>query len=423
MNENELFREIVRSGILTLSPQRVNMTMLEREMAFIESRHLESYFNVAHKIIARLKWDNEFMVGPGRGWMIRSYVCWAMGITFINPESLGLEPLLTWCDENNNPIINICVDDDSFYSVYNKVIEWFGYNNVALMPAMLSDKSVMDMHNAYALLICQDGCISDYYPVQEITDGNDFKIICTKEFIAECDNKTVFRFNILKSHELTRIKRIQELIMANRKTCPQFGDRDIQDENYAVIRSGSYKGIPFFGSLQQYEINIRLLLQDSYHAEFHYLLNAMALFIKGVGQSLKSKNDVDEYQHKHGSFLRWHSYDFPWGFLYKEDVAHFLNRWISFTWKQTAHIMELIEVSDTAEIERMKQLFLQNGMENAYCHDDLQVIWDSLFNRAENGQLFSKADLAGDLYLSVFLARLKAEYREEFMQQYEEEKN
>ena len=422
MNENELFREIIRSGLITLSPQKVNITMLEREMAFIESRHLESYFNVAHTIIASLKWDNDIIVGPGRGWMIRSYVCWAMGITCVNPDSLGSEPLLTWCDENSNPIIDICVDDDSFYSVYDKVIEWFGYNSVALMPASLSDKGGMDKQNAYTLLICPDGCISDYYPVQEMTDENGFKILCTKEYIAECDNKTVFRFNILKSHELTRIKRIQGFLTANRKSCPQLGDRDIQDENYVIIRSGSFKGIPFFESLQQYEINIKLLLQDSYHAEFHYLLDAMALFKKGVGQSLKNKNDIDEYQSKHGILPIWHSYDFPWGFLYKEDVAHFLNRWISFTWKQTAHIMKLIEEPDLAETERMKQIFLQNGMENGFHHDDLDKIWDSLFNRTENGQLFSKADLAGELYLSVFLARLKAEYRDEFMQQYEEEK-
>ena len=91
MNENELFREIIRSGLITLSPQKVNITMLEREMAFIESRHLESYFNVAHTIIASLKWDNDIIVGPGRGQVLcvlgnGHYLC-KSGFTWLRTSS------------------------------------------------------------------------------------------------------------------------------------------------------------------------------------------------------------------------------------------------------------------------------------------------------------------------------------------------
>ena len=277
MNESELLRELVRTGLLIKTPQRINMTMLEREIVSIENRHLESYFIVAHKLIEAIKRSGDVTVGPGRGWMIGSYVCWLLGITCLNPDTICLDPLLTWCNVNRKYVIDIMVDDDSFHTVYKEAIKLFGYNNVARMPALLSDKSHPDKHDAIgitsdgkkvylhlcALLICQDGCISDYYPVQEITDENGNKILCTNQFIAECNNKTVFRFNVLRSVELTRIAKIQSLIKSNGKRCPQLGDKDVTDENYVAIRSGSFRGLPFFELLRQYDINIRMLLRDS----------------------------------------------------------------------------------------------------------------------------------------------------------------
>ena len=84
--------------------------------------------------------------------------------------------------------------------------------------------------------------------------------------------------------------------------------------------------------------------------------------------------------------------------------------------------MELIEKPDRAEIEKMHQIFLQNGIDNSFRVDDLEKIWGSIFNRGDDTPLFNKSILAGELYLSVFLARIKVEFREEFQQQYEEEK-
>ena len=435
MNENELLREHLKYGLKSRWPIGISKNMLERELVFIENRHLESYFNIAHELIDGLKRGDEILLSPGRGWMINSYVCWLLGITCMHPESLDANPLLTWCDENKKPIIDIEVDEDSFHKVYNKAIELFGYNNVARMPALLSDKNNLKEHEAIgitsngnivylhssALLICKDGCIGDYYPLQVITDENGNSILCTKDFIPECDNKTVFRFNILKSHELTRIKRIQELIRANGKRCPQFWEKDISDEKYVSFHSGTFKGIPYFESLQNYEKTIRMLLIDSHYIEFHVLLEIMVLFSWGVGQSLKCENDVEDFQNKYGINPRLGRNEIPWGFFFKEEVFFFMNRWIGFTCKQVSRILVLIEKPDQVEIEKLRKLYLQNGIENAFRLVDLEKIWDSLFNRDENRHLFSKSHLAGDLYLSVFLAKLKVEFEDEFMQQYEEE--
>lgn len=107
MNDNELLREYLKSGLKSRWPKAIGKNMLERELVCIENRHLASYFNVAHELIDELKKGNEVLLSPGHGWMINSYVCWLLGITSIYPDSLGVNPLLIWCDENKKRIIDI----------------------------------------------------------------------------------------------------------------------------------------------------------------------------------------------------------------------------------------------------------------------------------------------------------------------------
>ena len=47
MDENQLFRDFVWSGIVYRKHTKIDKNILEREVVFIENRHLESYFNVA----------------------------------------------------------------------------------------------------------------------------------------------------------------------------------------------------------------------------------------------------------------------------------------------------------------------------------------------------------------------------------------
>ena len=55
MNENEILREYLKSGLKSRWPIGISKNMLERELVCIENRHLASYLNVAHELIDELK--------------------------------------------------------------------------------------------------------------------------------------------------------------------------------------------------------------------------------------------------------------------------------------------------------------------------------------------------------------------------------
>ena len=436
MSSREQLRKLVSDGVELVMHRGVRKMVLEQELTFIEQRHLEDYFIVAHRLIPSLRNNSNYLVGPGRNWTISSHVCRVLEITQFSPGTIGINPLLTWGNEKSNTTIDIEVDNDSYHAVYQKAIEIFGYNKVARMPALLSDKGNLDNHehigitpdgdkvylHSCALLICKDGCIADYYPVQEITDESGIRILCTKVFVGECDDKTVFRFNVLKSSELTKIRRIQQLITSNGKDCPQLYEREIWNENYSEFYNGNYKGIPLCESLIRNKDIIRMQLPNGLYGTYDELLNIIVLHAWGVEQSFKGICDIVDYQTEHGIISRLGENQFPWGFRFTEDVAWFLNGWIGLTWKQTAHVIKLTKIPDQVEIDKMKLIYINNGIDNGFRIDQLNRIWDSIFKRDDSKHLFSKSNLAGELYLTVFLARLKTEYPIEFKQYEKEQK-
>ena len=62
MNDNELLKDYLKSGLKSRWPNAISKNMLERELVCIENRHLESYFNVAHELIDELKKGNEVLL-------------------------------------------------------------------------------------------------------------------------------------------------------------------------------------------------------------------------------------------------------------------------------------------------------------------------------------------------------------------------
>ncbi len=199
--------------------------MIYKELNFIENRHLEDYFLVAHRLVTELKRDGDVVMGPGWGRMISSHVCYSLGITNINPVSVGVEPILIWGDNKKVPKIDIEVDEESYDLVFLKAIKLFGYKNVARMPVRNNESKNLSNHawigmkangikkylHACALLICLDG-VKNHFAVDEVKDEKGNKILCAKEFIEDNNNEEILRFNILTSSILARIKRIQQLI-------------------------------------------------------------------------------------------------------------------------------------------------------------------------------------------------------------------
>lgn len=414
-------RKLVEKGISNKTGHCIKKMTIHNELTYIENRRLEDYFIVAHKLMTQLKTTENILVGPGRGRMISSHVSYILGITKINPLCVFAEHVLLWGDATKNPIIDIEVDNDSSNLVYKQAIEMFGFENVARMPIKISPSFIPNNHewigvksngekvylHACALLICLDG-VSKHFAVDEVFDEVGNRILCAKEFIEECDNQSILRYNVLKSNLLTRIKQIQKLIEKNGKQYSKMYEKKLWEEDYEQFINGNLDGIPYFESNSIQEA-IRMLMPKRNFTAFDELLNIQALFIIKVGNFLQDKEKIAEYKKKHEqlSFLGL----FPYGFLYDDDIVWFLNGWIGFSWKQSAELMQLVFSHNETEAQVLKQFYLRQGMDRGFKKAELNRIWKSLF---KNPIVRSRAYYAGQIYLSVYLAGLKHQFPEEF---------
>ena len=399
----------------------VDAMTIYKELNFIEHRHLEDYFLVAHQLVSELKREKNIIIGPGWDKMISSHVCYSLGISNISPVSVGVDPILIWGDKKRVSTIDIEVDEESYDRVFQKAIELFGYKNVARMPVNDDQNQDLSDHawigtdvsgekvylHACALLICLNG-IEKHFKVDEITDeyGNHF--LCTKKYIADCDNQEFLRYNVLTSDVLTRIKRIQQLIEKKGNECPKMYDRPIEKEDYTLFYQGDLNDIPDFNNKSIQKVT-KMLMPKKECAAFEELLNIQGLFTLGEGNSLMTEEMVAEYKQKH-LLPPFHNL-FPYGFLFAEDVAWFLHYRTGLTWNLTVELLQYVYEKDEKKAEPLWLHSLFHARDNEFKRDDCYRILCSLFNRP---LIRSKAHYAGRLYLSVYLAGLKHRFPKEF---------
>ena len=419
----EQLRELVAKG---KEHREVNPMIVYKELTFIEKRHMEDYFLVAHELVSELKREN-IIIGPGWGRMISSHVCYSLGITNINPVDVGIEPILIWGDEKRNLTINIEVDEESYYRVFQKAIELFGFENVARMPVMNDKNPYLIDHkyigtkangekvylHACALLICLNGVENHFY-VEEVTDEKENKIFCAKCLLNGYDGQKILRFNILQSSTLTRIKRIQELIEKKGHEYPKMYEKPIHEEDYTLFYQGDLNDIPNFDN-QGIQKLTKMLMPQKECTAFEELLNIKGLYIVeklfalGEENSLLTDEMVAEYKLKHQ--LPLFQNQFPYGFIFAEDAAWFIHYWTGLTWKQTVELLRYVFAKNEKEAEPLWTHSLFQARDNGFRNADINRILRSLFNRT---LIRSKAHYSGRLYLSVYLAGLMNKFPNEF---------
>ena len=152
------------------------------------------------------------------------------------------------------------------------------------------------------------------------------------------------------------------------------------------------------------------------NGNFCELLTILGLSHSAKGYTLYCEENSADYKRRHGvvALLDNNRFSYPWGFLFKEEVAEFMKYDIGLSWKQIAQLLQYSDMKKEYEAERLKHFYLHQGMDNGIKEEEMIRIWDSLFNRESSKSLPSKAHYAGRLYLSVFLAKLKHQFPEEF---------
>lgn len=59
-------RKLVEKGVSNRTGHCVKKMTIHNELTYIENRHLEDYFIVAHKLMTKLKSTEDILIGPGK---------------------------------------------------------------------------------------------------------------------------------------------------------------------------------------------------------------------------------------------------------------------------------------------------------------------------------------------------------------------
>jgi len=90
-NADQKLRQMALEGLkrLDLDKEQVYLDRIEEELSIIKDKSFASYFLVVADMVNWAK-DNNIMVGPGRGSAAGSLVCYALGITDVDPIKYDL---------------------------------------------------------------------------------------------------------------------------------------------------------------------------------------------------------------------------------------------------------------------------------------------------------------------------------------------
>jgi DNA polymerase-3 subunit alpha len=145
MNPNAELRTLALEGLtaMGLDKDEVYLNRIEEEMKVIEDKNFGPYFLVVRSMIAWAK-KEDIMVGPGRGSAAGSLLCYALGITDIDPIKHGLLFFRFINPERNDfPDIDTDIQDNRRDEVKDYLVRQ--YKHVASIATFLTfkDKGVV----------------------------------------------------------------------------------------------------------------------------------------------------------------------------------------------------------------------------------------------------------------------------------------
>ena len=419
----EQLRKLVIEGKETFHSREVRTFTLLQELTFIDDRKLADYFLAMYNYMKELKSMPDVLIGPGRRWMNASHVCQTLGITNICLGAISLAPIDFWGNEDSDTTMDIEVDEDTYDWAYFKAVEVFGYVNVARTAGIeniqTEDGIIMfrgyrKRQKGYSVVVCPDG-VAAHYKVYEMEGDDGLDMLCIDGDVEPTGNTDIFMFNVICSDTLSRIKRIQSEIAKAGKECPDMYHRGnanllYYSDGYHTLFDDNDRELPFFGDKLSKKMAKTLFGKIT---SMEGLLTIAALYHTRQIYDIHAHN-IENYKKKHGVVRLFDKWRFPYGFLYREDVCWFMTGWIGMTWKESAKMIQLMASRKQPNTENLKHIYLHRGMDNGFKEEELNHIWDSLFERTPKKLLPSMASYIGSMYQYAFLAMLKKDFPEEY---------
>ncbi len=161
-------RQLTEDGVRRRWPQGASekvWVQIDRELDLIKSRKYESYFLTVEDIVAFARGEN--ILCQGRGSAANSAVCYALGVTEVNPETheLLIERFIS-ADRDEPPDIDIDFEHERREEVIQYIYRKYGRDRAALAATVISYRgksAVRDVASALGLPMDQVDLLSKVF--------------------------------------------------------------------------------------------------------------------------------------------------------------------------------------------------------------------------------------------------------------------
>jgi len=138
-------RDLTEAGLRNKYPQGVPnkvRDLVEKELAFIAQRGIAHYFLTVHDIVAYARHPDRNILCQGRGSAANSAVCYALGVTAIDPNNFeGLFERFLNADRKEPPDIDVDFEHERREEVIQHIYERYGHRRAALTATVIRYRS------------------------------------------------------------------------------------------------------------------------------------------------------------------------------------------------------------------------------------------------------------------------------------------
>ncbi len=424
-SEFDYLKELTLIGAQKIYGERLHTEVEERlrlELELIETMGFSRYFLIIQDLIHAMKNDYCVLVGPGRGSVAGSLVCFCLGITAIDPLKHGLLVERFYNKIRYRlPDIDIDFDDDG-QQLAEKYLEGkYGKDNCVHIVAFEQlDKNMTKLEEASIGIhacgyIVSRGPVSDWVPVFTTEDPNEkgHRIICTQYPGESVEDTGLVKFDLLNLRVLTELKTALFNIERTRGVKIDLDRIPIDDpKTFALFQEGKTKGVFAFESK-----GMQRNLRNLHPTVFSDLVALYTLYRPGVMKYLpsfiasKTGHEEFEYDNPRIKSCLKETYGLT---IYQEQIMQLSRQLAGFSCEESERLRKAMGKLKREEIDALKPLFIEGGKKNGHNPRILEKIWRD-WEKKFGLYAFCKSHAVCYTWLAFQTAYLKAHYPVEYM--------
>ena len=398
---------------------------LNFELEIIKQRKASGYFLFLQDVVNTAQSELDVWVGPGRGSVAGSLVCYCLGITKIDPlkHDLLFERFLS-IEGTMFPDIDIDFDDEG----RERVLEWLQqkYGNECCAHIVsfstFPDDSVLkrkirDLGIHACGFIVANEPITNWAPISTISiensNGNDEIFRCVQYEGWRVESSGLIKFDFLGLKILSQMRDICRLIMT-------WKDKDF---NIDMIPIDDEKTIKLFQTGQTedvFQFNYQWMqkyLRDLNPTCFEDLviLNSMyrPVIMEDIPTLIKHKKSSKGIQYIIPCMEKY--LQNTYGIIVYQEQLMMLSRLIAdFSRGESDQLRKALGRRKTDVLSCLKPKFIDGGIKNGHKKKALEKVWNEMERKGMYA--FNKSHAVCYTWLAYQMAYLKANYPEEFKQ-------